>query len=78
MSAGYQVRLAQAQGYLALEISHPTESSETGKLVVKPLSDDEGVVLGTLADGGDQLRVNTVNGQDELLVSGYQLRKKSP
>ena len=76
LSAGYQVRLAEEQGHLTLEITHPTESSETGKRVLKPVSDQEALVLGTLAEGGERLRVIAVNGQDQLSVSGYHLRRK--
>lgn len=76
ISKGYQVRMAEEHGYLTLEISHPTESSETGKRALKVLSDQEALVLGTLADGGERLRVIPSKGLDKLSVSGYVLERR--
>lgn len=76
LSAGYQVRLAEERGYLSAEITHPKETMETGKLLLKPISDTRALALQTLADGGESVWVVNIDGQEHLSYSGYRLRRK--
>ena len=67
------VKLIEEHGYLFVEIT--AEGSPPGKVLLKPLSDSEGILLGALSDGGETVRVVQRDGEERLLYSGYQFKK---
>ena len=76
ISEGYQVRLAEEKGYLVVEITHPQETMDTGKLVLQPVTENRALVLAALADSGESLHAIQRDGQEQLSFSGYLLSKK--
>jgi hypothetical protein len=69
------VKLIEEQGYLFVEIAEADSHSAKARILLKPLSGDEGILLGQLADGGETVRVVQQNGEERVLYSGYQFKK---
>lgn len=70
-----RISLIEDRGYLFAEVT-PAESHRVkSRIALMPVSDQEGVLLGPLIDGGETVRSVTVDGEKRVLFSGYQLRK---
>ncbi len=67
------VKLIEEKGFLFIEFV--SAGSPAGKVLLKPLSDNEGILLGPLSDGGGTVRVAQQDGEVRVLFSGYQFRK---
>jgi hypothetical protein len=70
---GIHVKLIEEQGFLFVEIT--AAGSPAGKALLKPLSENEGILLGPLSDGGETVRVVQQDGEERVVFSGYQFRK---
>ncbi|MCK9353978.1 MAG: beta-lactamase family protein [Gallionella sp.] len=69
-----RIRLTEEHGFLLVELT-PTEAGETVRIPLMPLSDNQGLLLGPLSDGGETVRLVMVDGAERVLVSGYLLKK---
>ena len=70
-----RIRLTEEQGFLILELSSLEEPGQTPRTVLMPVSDNEALLLGPLADSGETVRSVTVNGVEQLAYSGYLARR---
>jgi hypothetical protein len=70
-----RIELLEDRGHLVLALTMTDDAGGAARSVLKPVSDDEAVLLGVLRDGGTSLRVVKVNGEERLQVSGYQARR---
>lgn len=68
-------RLFEDRGFLVAQLKLGNPASLVPRLVVRPVSDAQAAVLGVLAEGGEAVRVQTVDGEERLLLSGYQARR---
>jgi CubicO group peptidase (beta-lactamase class C family) len=73
-----RVRLAQHRGFLVAELTTPEAPDEPLRTALMPRSDTEALALGVLADAGETLRVETVDGAERLVMSGYEARRVAP
>ena len=69
------VKLIEEHGFLFVEITAADSSASKARIILKPMSNNEGILLGPLNDGGETVRVEQQNGEDRVLFSGYQFRK---
>lgn len=70
-----RLRLVEDRGYLVVELTATDSPKRTDRLLLKPLSDDEAIVLGPLSDGGESIRVRMVEGEEHLVASGLRARR---
>ncbi|MBI3481214.1 MAG: beta-lactamase family protein [Nitrosomonadales bacterium] len=70
-----RIRLIEDRGYLFLEATLAESSGRKVRVTLMPKSDNEGILLGPLSDGGETVRFVTAGGEERALFSGYQLRK---
>lgn len=70
-----RIRLVEEQGFLMAELTMSDEPDQEVRTYLMPLSDTNAIVLGTLRDGGINVRAITVDGEERLAISGYQLRR---
>ena len=70
-----RIRLTEERGFLLVEMTPTDARGETARIPLMPVSENEALLLGALNDGGDTVRVVRVNGEERVLVSGYQLKK---
>ena len=70
-----RISLVEERGYLLLAISTLDAPGETPRVVLMPVSDTQAQILGPLAQGGDTVRVVTVDGIEQLSYSGYLAKK---
>ena len=70
------VRLTEERGFLSIEISFGQALGQPSRMLLMPTSDIEARVPQTLAGGGEALRVETQNGVQTFVFSGYVGRKK--
>ena len=70
-----RIRLIEERGFLLIEMTLAESSGEKMRIPLMPVSNNEGILLGPLSDGGETVRSVTVGGEDRVLFSGYQLRK---
>jgi hypothetical protein len=70
------IRLVQERGFLIAQVDLTEAPGQTLRVVLMPSSDTEARAIETLANGGESLRVVKDNGAEQLLFSGYLLRKK--
>jgi CubicO group peptidase (beta-lactamase class C family)/acetolactate synthase regulatory subunit len=71
-----RIRLVEERGFLIAQVELTEAPGQTLQIVLMPSSDSEARAVETLAKGGESLRVVTDNGVEQLLFSGYLLRKK--
>ncbi len=71
-----RIRLVEERGFLIVEMSMTDEPGQTQRMVLKPLSNTDALLLGPLVDGGETVRSVMVNGVEHLAYSGYLARKK--
>lgn len=69
------VRIGRQDGFLLIEYYTPLLSEGSVKLPIAPVSDTEAIILGLGSGMGETIHAITVNGQEVLQYSGYQLRK---
>jgi hypothetical protein len=60
--------LLEEDGYLFVKMGE-------SRALLKPLSKDEGILLGPLNDGGDTVRRVSLDGEERILYGGYQFKK---
>ncbi len=70
-----RISLVEQHGYLMLALNTTDAPGKTLHVVVMPVSDTQAQLLGTLAHGGETVRVVTVDGTEQLSYSGYLARK---
>ena len=70
------VAVRQRDGFLVLELTAPLLFAGPKMLALAPVSDTEAVVLGLDPNSGETVRVTHENGADELVYSGYVLKRK--
>lgn len=70
-----RIRLVEQRGFLVLEITQTDEPDQTVRAVLKPVSDTQALLLGSLADSGETVRSVIINGVEHLAYSGYVARK---
>lgn len=70
-----RIRLIEDHGYVFVEATLAESSGSKVRITLMPTSDNEGILLGPLSDGGETVRFVTVDGEKRVLFSGYQLRK---
>ena len=63
--------------FLCLNILHPLLADGTVRFPIAPVSDTEAIILGLGSGMGETIRAVTIDGQEHLQYSGYQLRKIS-
>jgi len=73
-----KLRLRYDEGILMAEYTMPLFTTQTMSLALSPLSDTEAVICGLGRGRGETVRVITRKGEELLVYSGYQLRKKAP
>jgi CubicO group peptidase (beta-lactamase class C family) len=71
-----RIRLLEERGFLIAEVNLTDAPQQTLRVVLMPTSNTEALVVESLADGGEPVRVVTENGVEQLLFSGYLARKK--
>ena len=71
------VRVAHQDGFLVVEYSAPLLADDAVSFPIAPISDTEAIILGLGSGMGETIRAITINGQEHLQYSGYQLRKIS-
>jgi CubicO group peptidase (beta-lactamase class C family) len=69
------IRLIEEHGFLLVELTLAESSGQKVRTPLMPVSDNEGLLLGPLNDGGDTVRVVMVDGSERVLFSGYILKK---
>lgn len=69
------IRLAEDHGYLMLELTMSDNPYQTERSFLMPKSNVDAVLLGTLRDGGANVKVVPVDGEERLEISGYQVRR---
>ena len=70
-----RIRLVEERGFLVFETTMLDEPDQTVRAVLKPVSDTQALLLGTLADSGETVRSVMINGVEHLAYSGYLARK---
>ena len=71
------VRLGYQDGFLLIEYYTPLLAEGLVKLPIAPVSDTEAVILGLGSGMGETVSAISIDGQEGLQYSGYQLRKIS-
>jgi hypothetical protein len=71
-----KIRLRYRDGFLVLELSTPEFEDFPSTTAPIPVSDTELIFAGLGRSMGETVRVATINGQERILYSGYQLRRK--
>jgi CubicO group peptidase (beta-lactamase class C family) len=71
-----RIRLVEERGFLIAQVDLTEAPGQTLQVVLMPNSDTEARAVETLAEGGELLHVVKDNGVEQLLFSGYLLRKK--
>jgi len=69
------MRLMEERGILLVETTPTGAKGEKIHTPLLPISDSEGLLLGSLGDGGDTVRIVKINGEERLMSSGYLLKK---
>ena len=70
------IRLVEERGFLSIEISFGQALGQPTRMLLMPISDTEARVPETLAGSGEALRVETQNGVETFVFSGYVGRRK--
>jgi CubicO group peptidase (beta-lactamase class C family) len=70
------IRLVEERGFLSIEISFGQALGQPTRMLLMPTSDTDARVPETLAGGGEALRVETHNGVETFVFSGYTGRRK--
>jgi CubicO group peptidase (beta-lactamase class C family) len=70
-------RIGREEGFLIIEYYSSLLSDGSVKLPIAPVSDTEAIILGLGSGMGETIRIVSINGQECLQYSGYQLRKIS-
>ncbi len=69
------IKLVEDDGYYVIEMALADVSAGKMRVILKPLSANEGVLLGSLSDGGETVRLVQQDGEERMLFSGYQFKK---
>ena len=70
-----RIRLSEENGFLRLELASAGSQDWSWRIFLRPESDTESLLLKTLNDGGETLRVVMVNGEEHMQYTGYQFKK---
>jgi CubicO group peptidase (beta-lactamase class C family) len=70
-----RISLVEEHGYLMLALSFSDAPGTTERVVVMPVADTHAQLLGSLAQGGETVRVVMVDGVEQLTYSGYRAKK---
>ena len=69
--------LRSQDGFLVVEYSAPLLADDVVSFPIAPVSDTEAIILGLGSGMGETIHAVTIDGQEHLQYSGYQLRKIS-
>ena len=72
------VRLVEEDGQLLVEMQPVDRGAPAERIVLSPESATVARLLGPLRDGGDVVRVESIDGHEVLAFSGYHLRRREP
>lgn len=70
-----RIRLIEEHGFLLVELTPASKPSEKARIPLLPVSENEGLLLGPLSDGGDTVRIVMADGVEQVLFSGYKLKR---
>ena len=70
-----RIRLSQDHGFLVAELTMSDAPVQLRRTVMMPLSDTEALAVGVLSDAGETVRVKMVDGEERLMLSGYEARR---
>jgi hypothetical protein len=70
-----RISLIEDHGFLLIELTPAGNPKVKSRIPLKPVSENEALLLGTLNDAGDTLGVVQENGEERVLFSGYLLKK---
>ncbi len=70
-----RIRLTEERGFLIVELTMTDPPGRKQRLLLMPQSNTVGLLLGPLGDAGEAVRVQTVEGEERLVVSGYQAKR---
>lgn len=73
-----KIRLHEEHGLMIVSLTSAEVPKQTIKIPFMPLSDQLGILLGPLVNGGNAIQASTINDEEHLLYSGYQLKKIAP
>ena len=69
------IKLVEDGGYYVIEMALADVPAGKMRVILKPLSESEGILLGSLSDGGETVRLVQQDGETHMLFSGYQFKK---
>jgi CubicO group peptidase (beta-lactamase class C family) len=72
------INLVEDHGFLLAEFIPTLNPKEKSRIPLQLVSATEAFMLGNLADGGSTLRVIKIDGENQLQVFGYTLKKIAP
>ncbi len=70
-----RIRLTEERGFLLAEMTMTDSPGDTGRVLLMPLSDTEAIFLGALNHAGETVRVQTIDGEEQLVAAGYHARR---
>jgi len=70
-----RIRLTEERGFLVAELTTTDSPGQTQRTLLMPLSNTEGLLLGPLSNAGATVRVQSVGGEEHLVMSGYRARR---
>ena len=70
-----RISLIEDHGFLLAEFTPTEKPKEKSRIPLMLVSANEGLLLGTLNDGGNTVRVVMVDGEERIRVFGYLLKK---
>ena len=70
--------LIEEDGFLFAELTMADQGGPALRVLLKPVSDSEALLLGSLADGGETLRCEADGDGERCTCSGYALKKVAP
>lgn len=70
-----RIRLTEERGFLLVELTMTESLGQPQRIILMPLSNSEGRLLGPLSDGGEMIRSVMVDGEERLALSGYLLKR---
>jgi hypothetical protein len=70
-----RIALIEERGFLLAELTMTDQVGPPAHLPLRIISDNEAILLGTLADGGETLRCTPTGDGEQCAFSGYTLRQ---
>lgn len=70
-----RIALTEERGFLLAELTMTDQAGAVIHIPMQPISDNEAVLLGSLADGGETMRCAPSGDTEQCTYTGYTLRK---